>query len=321
MHTHQDHRIWDAWYYVDNDHDVVHLFYVAQPRDLDGWRPVVEHAVSKNLVDWEMLPPALRQGPNGSWDDLVLCTGSVIRRQDRYWMAYAATSTATSSSEEPFLDQRAGMAWSDDLVNWQKLAENPVSRPAAPHYEQLSSHGRKMAHWRDPFLLDCEELDHGEYVYKLLCARRRDGDEATRGSVGLARSRDMCTWELMPPLEHDRIGEEMEVPQVYCIDGRWYLIFCTCGRFLSVEFASRFLGDVPERTNFSMVGDGPLGPFHLHGTGQIVPHGADEYFYAAQLVTFRGKWYLLATIHTDDRDSISNPIPVVADATGVHALV
>ena len=80
------------------------------------------------------------------------------------------------------------------------------------------------------------------------------------------------------------------MPQVYEIDGRWYLIFSTLGRFLSPGFARRFRGAVPERSNFSMVGDSPFGPFHIHGTGQIVRHRPDDFFYAAQLVHFRKKW-------------------------------
>ncbi len=47
------------------------------------------------------------------------------------------------------------------------------------------------------------------------------------GTVGVAESRDMRRWTILPPLEHDRMPEEMEVPQVYGIGGRYYLVFCT----------------------------------------------------------------------------------------------
>jgi beta-fructofuranosidase len=208
------------------------------------------------------------------------------------------------------------MAVSDDLLTWRKLPGNPVSESAPPHYEQMGSGQRKMVHWRDPFL-----FDHGDAVHQLICARRTDGDPGTRGTVALARSTDMRAWEVLPPLEHDRVADEMEVPQLYRIEGRWYLVFVTCGRFLSAGFADRFGGELPERTNFSMVGDGPLGPFRIHGTGQIVRHAPDAYFYAAQLVHHRGQWHLLATVHDGDSEWISDPVPVHADETGIHALV
>ena len=49
----------------------------------------------------------------------------------------------------------------------------------------------------------------------------------TRGTAALTQSTDMRHWEGGAPLEHDRIADEMEVPQVHHIDGRWYLVFCT----------------------------------------------------------------------------------------------
>ena len=210
--------------------------------------------------------------------------------------------------------QRSGLAVSDDLVNWEKLPLNPVTQAGPPYYEGMSTGQRKMAHWRDPFL-----LDDGDMVYQFVCARRNDGDTALRGTVASARSRDMRSWEVLPPLEHDRVSDEMEVPQVYQIDGRWYLVFCTLGRFLSDDLRQRFQGKCPERSNFSMVGDSAFGPFHIHGTGQIAPHPPDDHFYAGQLVNFKGTWSLLVTITDDEGTRISDPAPVYADETGVHA--
>ena len=311
MYTHEGHTMSDAWYFVDSKTDTIHMFYLAWT--LEDGRPFVGHAVSRDLVNWQRLTPALRTGPSGSWDDLRICTGSVIERGGRYWMAYSATSLTDSSLDDIWAQhrvQRVGMAISDDLVTWRKLPENPTLQSSSPYYEQMGSGQRKMVHWRDPFL-----YDDGDAVYQLICARGVEGDVATRGTVALVHSTDMRTWEVLPPLEHNRITEEMEVPQLYRIGERWYLVFVTLGRLLSTSFAERFGGQVPERTNLSMVGDSPFGPFRIHGTGQIVRHPPDASFYAAQLVPLRGQWYLLAT---EDSERISNPVSVYADETGVH---
>ena len=70
-----------------------------------------------------------------------------------------------------------------------------------------------------------------------------------------------------------------------------------------------------------MVGDSPLGPFRLHGTGEIMPEAPSYWFYASQLVPYEGEWFLLGTIRDDaGRTSISDPMPVVADETGVHVV-
>jgi beta-fructofuranosidase len=313
MYTHQGHSMGDAWYFVDEDTDTIHMFYLTRRLGDDGL-PFVGHAVSQDLHAWQTLAPALHQGARGTWDDRQLCTGSVIKRQGRYWMAYAATNTTDSSDENPWRIQRAGMAVSDDLINWSKLAENPQTMAGPPYYEGVSGAQRKMAHWRDPFMIDT-----GAKVYQLICARRNTGDVTSRGTVALTCSDDMRTWEVLAPIEHDLVAEEIEVPQIYQIQGRWYLVFCTLGRFLSPEFAKRYEGRVPERSNFAMVSDARFGPYRIHGTGQIARHGLDEYFYAGQLVCFKARWYLLVTIHDEGPDRISDPIRIDADESGLHA--
>ena len=225
MYSYEDHMMHDAWYFVDEPTDTVHMFHLAEP--LEGGPSFVGHAISRDLVTWERLPTALRPGPPGSWDDLRICTGSVIERDGRYWMAYSATSLNDSTLEEQYRVQRAGMAVSDDLITWTKLPENPVTEAVAPHYELMGTGQRKMHHWRDPYL-----FDDGDAVFQLVCARRDEGPTDERGTVAIARSQDMRSWETLPPLEHDRISDEMEVPQLYNIGGLWYLVFCTLGTVL-----------------------------------------------------------------------------------------
>ena len=118
----------------------------------------------------------------------------------------------------------------------------------------------------------------------------------------------ICVDELLKTI--DLAHDLFEIHEVSCETNP------TC---LTPEFARRFRGEVPERTNFSMVGDSPFGPFHIHGTGQIVSHPPDAYFYAAQLVQLHGRWYLLATIHDAVSERISDPVPVRADEAGIHA--
>ena len=300
--------IGDAWYYEAAD--AIHMFFLTMPPeskvDLD-----IGHAVTRDLVNWEYLGLALTRGAPGSWDDKNLATGSVILRDGRYWMAFTGHKW-----DEPLFVQRVGMAVSDDLENWEKLSENPTSEADPSYYELESTGHRTLTHWRDPFLLDT-----GEEVVQYVCARRTDGDVTSRGTVGLARSTDMVRWETLPALEHDRMTEEMEVPQVYAINGRYYLVFCTHEIYLSASYRSRFPGHSFRSTDYSMVSDSPLGPFRMHGTGEIMTKAPPTWFYASQLVSFKGEWFLLGTVRDDaGRTSISDPIPVVADETGIHVV-
>ena len=175
------HSIGDAWYYEAGD--AVHMYFLTRPEaGAVGWD--IGHATTRDLVNWEFLGLALTRGAPGSWDDKSLATGSVVLRDDRYWMAFTGHKI-----DEPLFVQRVGMAVSDDLVRWEKLPENPTSEADPAYYELVSTGERTLTHWRDPFLLDT-----GEEVVQYVCARRTDGDIFSRGTVGLARSGDMHNW-------------------------------------------------------------------------------------------------------------------------------
>ena len=301
----ENHYLGDSWYFVAGD--TAHMFFLAFPLEREG-RWDIGHAISQDLINWEYVGVALEPGPEGAWDGHTLATGSVMEWGGRYWMAF------TGCEDEGFRTQRVGMAVSDDLIQWEKVPENPRTQAEPPHYEQIGTGKREMIHWRDPFL-----FEHGDAAYQFVCARRSDGEVTTRGTVAVARSTDMVNWDILGPLEHDRIAEEMEVPQLYHIDGRWYLVFCTPGSLLAPSFARSFAEGAPGRGNFSLVGSSPLGPFHVHGTGLMVHRENDEYFYAAQLVNLRDKWHLMATVDDGDNHKISDPVAVYADETGIHA--
>ena len=120
-----DDWVWDSW--VADDGDAYHLFYLQAPRSLgDAGRrhlnATVGHAVSTDLVSWEVLPEALGPTP-GSWDDLSIWTGSTVLGDDGVWrMFYTATSTRGYGVR----DQRVGLAESDDLVTWRKIGTSPL---------------------------------------------------------------------------------------------------------------------------------------------------------------------------------------------------
>ena len=142
--------IGDAWYYVHED--TAHCYFLTQLEST----PIEErthhwdmgHAVSSNLVDWEFVGLARSRGIPGEWDSQKLSTGSVIGRDGRFWFAYNASKTG----EGPTI-QRIGMAVSDDLYNWIKYENNPVTELDPAIYEPTG-------HWHDPFTLDM-----GERVY------------------------------------------------------------------------------------------------------------------------------------------------------------
>lgn len=90
------------------------------------------------------------------------------------------------------------------------------------------------------------------------------------GAIGLARSPDLVTWTLEPPVFIGGFGE-IEVPTVFDIDGRWYCTFCTTSACWSESYRETS-GESPASGVHYLVADSISGPWHiaegpfLHGT-------------------------------------------------------
>jgi len=99
-------------------HDgTVHLFHV-RIKD-GGYR--VHLATSEDGVTFKSVDdPVLEVGAPGDWDSLTVTTPKVFRDGGRWCMSYAGDS-------ERLDDPRGiGLAYSDDLRSWDKVAGNPV---------------------------------------------------------------------------------------------------------------------------------------------------------------------------------------------------
>lgn len=310
MFTLPGYTIGDAWFIVNAG--IAHGFFCTSPPPDADWHWDIGHAVSRDLVHWEYVGLALTRGAGESWDSQTLSTGSVLRWNGRFWMAYSALRRNENPPTRKV--HRVGLAVSDDLYTWTKYARNPVNERDPRLYERLGPVHKAYSQWRDPFLFQA-----GDRVYQFVCARSKSPDRNRRGTVGLASSRDMQTWQVELPLHVDPIATELEVPQVYRLGGRYYLLFCTSTDRLLPAFKRRFPGHRWHHANYSMVGDAPLGPFRLHGTGEVLPADAPVLPYASRLLWWQGQWVLLGTANIGGTRFICDPIPVVATDTGIVA--
>ncbi len=204
------HTIGDAWFAVNDS--VAHCFFCTSPEPDADWHWDIGHAVSRDLVRWEYVGLALERGADESWDSQTLSTGSVLAWNGCFWMAYSALRRHENPPTRKV--HRVGLAVSDDLYTWTKYEHNPVNERDPRHYERLGPVHKAYGQWRDPFLFPA-----GDRVYQYVCARGKFPDRHRRGTVGLASSRDMRTWQVEPPLHVDPIATELEVPQVYRIAG------------------------------------------------------------------------------------------------------
>jgi beta-fructofuranosidase len=306
MLTHPGNYIGDSWYYVQDD--MVHCFYLTCPEKVNrhtAWD--IGHAISSDLVNWKILDLALKKGDSDSYDGICPATGSVIRFQNHYWLAYSANWCGPNAT--------VALAMSHNLYQWEKLSYNPVTQLDPQYYEIVAPEPRNWPHWRDPFLFEYED-----FVYHFVCARSNKGSDDVRGTVGLARTRDMYNWEVLPPPKIEPVAKELECPQLYKSGELYYLVFSTAPQWFCKAFLQRYPQDDLRWSSYSMVGTTPFGPFRMHNNGQIIPSNYHVQPYANQIVFWKNQHFLIGTVWNDKQDFICDPIPVEFTETGIKIL-
>lgn len=216
----KDKWIWDFWFAEDGKS--THVFYLQAPKSLGDERKrhhnaTIGHAVSKDLINWKILSDALLPGENGAWDDLATWTGSVIKKADKWFMFYTACS-----KKEKGLVQRIGVATSDDLITWEKYSHNPIIEADQKWYEKLDLNLWHDEAWRDPYVI---RLD--DFYYAFITARINKGPKDGRGVIGLAKSKDLFAWEVLPPISYPGNFGQLEVPQYFNFNNKHHILFST----------------------------------------------------------------------------------------------
>lgn len=275
-----NHYLWDFWLVspqqLGDERAPYHLYYLQAPRTLSDPEmrhavATVGHAISYDLRQWEECGTVLEAGMPGSWDDRAIWTGSIIMRDSLAYLFYTGTSLA-----ERGLVQRIGLATSTDLAHWKKHPDNPLVEVDTRWYEPQSTEYLHSQAWRDPDVV--YSSDENVY-YMFLSARVNTGPHDGRGVIGLARSTDLFSWEVLPPVSEAGIFTEMEVPQVVLLNGLYYLLFCTAKHAVqpAPATATNWYG-----THY-LVADKLTGPYRLLTNEPLVADKAGTY-YAGKLV-------------------------------------
>lgn len=226
--------LWDSWFIRAKQE--FHVFYLQakrtkNPDDRHNNSVSIGHAVSKNLINWEELPIALEKGEHDSWDNLALWTGSVIDKDDKYFMYY----TGRNKNEESKWIQKIGLAISDDLISWNKIQNNPILEAA--RYYSIDNQKNKLGRigaWRDPFVF----FDTiSKKYFMTISARDKNLNPEYNGCVALAESDNLYDWEILPPIFSPGVFDEIETTQLIFHQGLYYLFFSTHQSNCAASFA------------------------------------------------------------------------------------
>lgn len=297
MFVPRDKYLWDFWLIYHGG--FFHLFYLQAPRNLPDPElrhglATVGHAISKDLKIWQDMGTALGPGPEGNWDDRAIWTGSVIAKDNMFYMFYTGTSKAEGGKIE-----RIGLAVSQDLVHWEKYSANPILEADPKWYEVTpdTSPFQEVA-WRDPYI-----IQHGEWFYAFITARKNSGDPKWRGCIAVARSRDLVNWEICEPLKTPECFAQMEVPQIVYSKDCYYLLFSA---------KSAWSKEIIQTSGiFYMVSTKLMGPY---SKPKVLLGNEAGTLYGGKIVQdVNGHWVALAWIgYTNEGfvGGLSDPIPL-----------
>jgi beta-fructofuranosidase len=153
--------------------------------------------------------------------------------------------------------QRIGHAVSDSIDGpWERVGSGLVLDLDERFYEEHAEgrwHDRAL---RDPWVLP-EKIDGAYHMF--YTARRNDGPLYERGVIGHAVSPDLVHWTATAPVYAGGHYGQLEVPQVFERDGKWYCVFCNVAAHWSEDMRAAHQGGV-SGTHY-LVSDHPLGPW------------------------------------------------------------
>jgi beta-fructofuranosidase len=299
----EDKWVWDFWLTTHDGR--YHVFYLQAPRslgdpDLRHANATIGHAVSEDLVTWEIAPDALGRGKSGAWDGTATWTGSVVAKGDTWHMFYTGASIQDGATT-----QQIGSATSSDLMNWTKKPQ-PVLTADPRWYETHESHEWFEEAWRDPWVF----LGPDGLYHALITARVNHGPPDGRGAVGHAVSPDLEEWEVVGPLSDSGEFGHLEVSQIVSVEGRSLLVFSCQGDHVSARRRSR-LRPEPTDATYALEVDSLLGPYAL---GDARPVLSSDYYSGRLIQTLAGDWVWLAFRNLDDEDrflgELTDPMPI-----------
>jgi len=309
--------VWDPWTMVVNG--TVHLFHLQRRRAgadyiSETTHDSIGHATTTDLINWTEHPVALGPALEDPDDCYQPWTGCAVWHNNEGYLFYTMRG-----SRQPAI-QRIGLARSTDGFQWTRHPGNPVIQPDPRWY---STPERPT-----PGTVDCRDLlviRRPKGGWMGFYVTRQPGDELAQTSViACVESDDLVHWRHRPPAFAPRKYACLEVPDVFPLNGRWYLTALTGDWYGNHGI---FSDSHATRGTIYAVSDRPEGPYEELDDNCLVVGDLCAPL-TCRTVEFGGIRYALYVDREREGRSNSEPIwfgtistPKIVDTRGDHLVL
>lgn len=281
-YTGQSCQMCDAWYL--NVEERIHVFNLRLP---EGYS--VGHAYTDDLLSFNICDDILPVLPEKDFpeDCLSKYTGCAITGKDGLHYIYYTMRNSEGR-------QQIGLATSKDLKNFALHENNPVLFPDEAVFGIKNN-------------MDCRDMivvyDNEKDIYYGYFATMALINGNMTGAVGMAYSYDLVKWENQKIVYAPKSCGVIEVPDVFFMDGKWYLTFLT-----HASFGMRgVIGDSHVTTaTLYAVSDTPDGTFE-DVTDNVLIGGGAESGYTCRTFIYKGDRCLLYIDKSKNDWAVSYP--------------
>ncbi len=308
--------MWDTWYLQRGDE--THVFHLQNRRDharRSSDHESIGHAVSRDLIHWKELPVALRKGPKGSYDDSwALFTGCAVEHSNRVYLLYCGNHQPGDRCRQSMC---LATSPSQDGVTFTRYAGNPIIEPDPQRYYSIHEPPAPFKFHAWPHI-DCRDLavvkDPGGdgWLGYVMMRRKGQTDAFHSACIALCRSKDLLRWEVGDPCCTPNRFNCFEVPDVFKLGAKWYLIALTGDGYGQ----SKRWSD-PEITCATVVfqADRPEGPFEEVRENLLLASTGSQ-GYSARTVERNGERLMFYTRPSEPHARLAWPAKLAPRAEG-----
>lgn len=271
----KDYEMCDAWFLNVNDR--IHSFNLKLPGSTEDLS--VAHSYTDDLLNFHRCDDILQPLKNETLpeDYLDKWTGCGYTAPDGTHYIYYTMRNKYES-------QKIGVAFSKDLENFEIYKNNPVLVPDKNVFWYTGKEGIKED-CRDMIVIFSEK-DKKYYGYFAAMAKT---DGRLTGVIGVAESEDLLNWSNQSIAYVPRFDGVIEVPDVYYLNGKWYLTVLTHSCFgAKGGFSDSFV----QSGTIYAVSDSPYGPF-VEREDNVFIGGTNESGYTCRSFLYKGKRYVM----------------------------